>query len=166
MKKTAAYIWHHFEELILLPSLAFSVVLLFIQIISRYVFNNSISWSEELARYMFVWQCWLGISYSTKKGTHLRITMIQKLLNDKMKIALEVFITLVWMGFCVYLIYRGFELAAMTARYGQISTAMKLPMQYCYASIPVGAGLMLIRLIEKAYITWFRKPAAKEVTAE
>lgn len=165
MKKTAAYLWHHLEEIILLPSLAFSVVLLFIQIICRYVFHNSLSWSEELARYLFVWQCWLGISYSAKKGTHLRITVIHKLFGKTGRDVLEMLILLVWMGFCVYLMYRGFELTAMTARYGQVSTAMRLPMQYCYAAIPVGAGLMLIRLIEKAVNTW-RPKNGEEATAK
>lgn len=147
-KKSALYVWDHFEEIILVPSLVFSVLLLFIQIVMRYVFNNSIYWSEELARYLFVWQCWLGIAYSTKKGTHLRITMIHNALSKKASNCLEIFVMLVWMAFSVFLIFRGFGLTTMIGNYGQISAAMHLPMEYIYASIPVGAALMLIRLIE------------------
>ena len=37
-------IWYHLEEFILLPVLVFQVVLIFIQVIMRYVFSNSLSW--------------------------------------------------------------------------------------------------------------------------
>lgn len=52
--------WDHFEETILVYSYLLVVPLLFVQVVSRYVFNHSLSWSEELARYIFIWQVWLG----------------------------------------------------------------------------------------------------------
>jgi hypothetical protein len=42
-------IWNHFEEYLLVGSLAFSVALVFLQVVMRYVFQQSLSWSEELA---------------------------------------------------------------------------------------------------------------------
>ena len=46
--------WDHFEETILVYSYLLVVPLLFVQVVSRYVFNHSLSWSEELARYIFI----------------------------------------------------------------------------------------------------------------
>lgn len=157
IKKAALFIWHHFEEILLVPSLAFSVGLLFVQIIMRGLFNQSITWSEEMARYLFVWQCWLGIAYSTKKGTQLRINIIHKHLRPAWSRALEIVITLVWMAFSLYLVYRGFELTNMITTYGQTSAALRIPMQYCYGAMPVGALLMFIRLVEAFYNQFLRR---------
>lgn len=41
-------------------------VLIFLQVIMRYVMHNSLSWSEELARYTFVWLIYIAISYGSK----------------------------------------------------------------------------------------------------
>ena len=51
-------LWDNLEEYILVYSMMFSVALVFVQVIMRYVFSNSLSWSEELARYLFLWQIW------------------------------------------------------------------------------------------------------------
>ena len=57
--KKIAQCYNKLEEWLLVGSLAFSVILLFIQVIMRSVFNSSLSWSEELARYIFIWQIYI-----------------------------------------------------------------------------------------------------------
>ena len=51
---------------------AIGLVLSF-QVIMRYVFHSSLGWSEELARYMFVWLVFIGISYGAKVMRHIKI---------------------------------------------------------------------------------------------
>lgn len=72
-------IWYHLEEFILLPILVFQLGLIFVQVVLRYGFSYSLSWSEELARYLFVWLMWLGVSYAARNRTHLRVTMIREI---------------------------------------------------------------------------------------
>ncbi|MCL2601411.1 MAG: TRAP transporter small permease subunit, partial [Treponema sp.] len=50
--------------------MSFMVIILFIQVIMRRVFNNSLFWSEELARYMFIWLVYLGISHGARLRKH------------------------------------------------------------------------------------------------
>lgn len=59
MKKVIGF-YNSLEAHLLVISLAFTTLLIFVQVVMRYVFNNSLSWSEELARYVFIWQIWLG----------------------------------------------------------------------------------------------------------
>lgn len=148
MKKILKVLDDHIEEIFLLPTFTFSVALLFIQVIFRYVFNNSITWSEELARYLFIWQIWIGISYCVKNGSHIRITLLKDLLSDKTNRILEIIVIIIWFGFGCFIIYQGHQVVLRIASFGQKSPAMQMPMQYAYMAIPVGATLMNIRLVQ------------------
>ena len=89
------------EEYLLVGSLAFNVVLVFFQVVMRYVFQNSLSWSEELARYIFLWQTWLGASYAVKEHRHLRVEMLADRFKGRARLVFELFDT----GDGFYLIY-------------------------------------------------------------
>lgn len=49
-------IYNNLEEYLLVVSLVINVLLVFLQVIMRTVFKNSLTWSEELSRYIFIWQ--------------------------------------------------------------------------------------------------------------
>ncbi len=137
-----------FEEYILIPMLAFSAILLFVQVIMRYVFSNSLSWSEELARFLYIWEVWLGIAYCTKMQTHLRITLIFSFTSKKIEQIIRLFINVIWFGFGLFLVYVGAATMLQIRDFGQVSSALRLPMWIVYLAIPVGAFLMDIHLIE------------------
>lgn len=149
-------IWDHLEEFFLIPSLMLSTALIFIQVVMRYVFHNSLSWSEEAVRYLYVWQTWVGVSYAARNGSHLRITMLKDRLPAKGQKVLELFVTILWIGFAIFVMIQGMSAVSTIASFGQKSSALKIPMQICYMSIPVGMVLMSIRLIERAYKDLFR----------
>jgi TRAP-type C4-dicarboxylate transport system permease small subunit len=141
-------IWYHLEEIFLLPSLVFSVALIFLQVVMRYIFGNSLSWSEELARYLFVWQIWIGVSYAARNRTHLRITIVKDKLGPQASKILELVITIIWIGFAIFVAVKGFTLVMKVARFNQLSAALQLPMMYVHLAVPVGCTLMIIRLLE------------------
>ncbi len=144
-------IWQNFEEYILIGSFFFVIPLLFMQIIMRYVFSNSISWSEELARYIFLWQIWIGASYGVKKTRHIRIEIIKEHISEKGKNFIECLTISISIIFCGFLAIKGSELIRSIFSLGQLSSALRLPMGYPYLSVPVGATLMIIRYSEKLY---------------
>ena len=74
LKKLIRY-YNRLEENVLILSLVFTVALIFLQVIMRKVFQNSITWSEELARYIFIWQIWLGTSIGFRDGKHISISV-------------------------------------------------------------------------------------------
>ena len=142
-------ILNHFEEYILVSSLMFTVLLIFIQIVMRYIFHNSLSWSEELARYIFLWQIWLGASFAVKEHRHLRIEAFLNLMPKKINKYVELLSLLIWCCFSLFLAYKGSELVIILIKRGQVSPAMRMPMFYAYSSVPVGCAFMGMRLIEE-----------------
>lgn len=147
MKNKLLFVWNHLEEIILVPAFAISTMIIFAQIVLR-LFNDSLVWSEELVRYLYIWETWLGVSYATKRGTQLRITMIKDKLSENKQRILEVFVTIIWISFALFVFYQGTRAIGTITMFQQKSSALRIPMQYCYLAIPVGMILMSIRLIE------------------
>ena len=73
------------ERIILLVLLAIMSVVIVLQVFMRYVMENSLTWSEELARFCFVWLVYIGISYGVKKAKHIRVEAILTVLKRKGK---------------------------------------------------------------------------------
>ena len=68
-----------------------------------------------------------------------------------------------WLGSGIFVIYQGMGVVGTIAGFGQKSSALKIPMQFCYASIPVGMFLMCIRIVERTIKDQFgRKKEAAE----
>ena len=149
MKKIAK-VYDRLEEYILVFSLIVTVVLIFYQVVMRYVFNNTPFWTEEVARYIFVWQIWLGTSIGVRERKHIRVELVRELfVRTGRKLQghiLEIMIILVWMAFTAFLTVSGFQLISAQAAQGAVSVGLRLPLQYAYAAIPVGCGVVTVRL--------------------
>ncbi len=135
------------EEYFLIGTLFFNVVLVFVQVIMRYVFHNSLYWSEELARFVFLWFSWIGTSFAVREGAHLKVTMVGDWLGGRGKRVLEFISLVIWIGFSLFLVYQGGKITAFVASMGQTSPALYIPVSFVYASVPVGSTLMAARLV-------------------
>jgi len=135
------------DEYILVAMLGVSTSVIFLQVVMRYVFHNSLSWSEELARYLFVWQTWLATGYAVKKQRHLRITSVIDMTSGKKRIMTEMFVLMLWFAFTVFLCVNSAWLCMMIYDQRQLSTAMRIPMWIPYMGIPIGTAYMAIQLI-------------------
>jgi TRAP-type transport system small permease protein len=71
-------------------SLAFMAILVFGNVVLRYLFNSGITWSEEMSRFLFVWMTFLGAVSALKDNEHLGIDMFVKKLSPRMKKAVFV----------------------------------------------------------------------------
>ncbi|MDR1048599.1 MAG: TRAP transporter small permease [Synergistaceae bacterium] len=138
---------NNFEEYCVVWTMALMTVLVFCQVVMRYVFSNSLSWSEELARFIFMWLSWVGASYAVKERSHFRVEMFANLLKGRSRKIFELAILAVWFAFSVILAWLGTRLTLFLMETGQISAAMEIPMSWVYASVPAGCALMAARLV-------------------
>lgn len=147
--KLLKWLDRNFEEKLLVILLIVTVTLTFIQVVMRYIFHNSLAWSEELARYLFLYLIWIGAAYAVKREQHLRIEIIlNRIPKEKLK-TFENFIYFIWLGFSVFLFISSLNMTMDVFASGQLSPAMRIPMGYAYISIPLGTGLMCFRIIQK-----------------
>ena len=129
--------------------MSFMTLLIFVQVVMRYVFNNSLSWSEELARYVFIWLIYIGISYGCKLRKHIKIDAALYLFPKKVRPYVVVIGDILFIVFAVYITITGFTYSMEQIQYDMRSPALKIPYQYIYLSTVAGFGLATIRQIQK-----------------
>ena len=139
------------ESYICRALLALFVLLLFAQIVSREVFQQSLSWSEELAVYMFVWFVFFGASYAAKLSAHNRVTFHFKWLPEKMAIAMEAMADLIWIAFNCYFVYLSYDFIFNKMNLFWKSQTLGVPMKYIYLILPIAFSLMTIRILQVNY---------------
>ena len=148
IKKTGNII----DKIFKLAALVFLVVMIvscFLQVISRYVFNFSLSWTEEVARYCFIWVNMLGAAILVKKKGHAVIDfLVKNLKGAKRRIHLSVIsaVTLVAAG---VLIYQSILLMPVVAQ--QSSPATNISMFYVYLAVPVGSAGIFIHALSDLF---------------
>ncbi len=150
LKKLLKFI-DNLEEYVLVVSIMVTVTLIFLQVVMRYVFSNSLSWTEELARYIFVWQIWLGASLGIKYRKHIRVEFLSNALRGRSRKYLEILVIVLWLGMNVFLTLNGSGLVDQLLSRNALSPSMRIPLAYVYASVPVGCGLASIRLLQQLY---------------
>lgn len=140
--------YNDFEERLLVISLVINVLIISLQIIMRSVFNTSISWSEELSRYIFIWEIWLGTSIAYRYNEHIKVDLIYNIFkSDLAKKIIDVAIKIVLLLFNIFLTYQGIKLLQSMAARNALSSGMRLPLVYVYAALPVSSILVFIRIL-------------------
>lgn len=146
-------IFNKIEHGALIISLAVMVIVIFTQVVMRYIFNNSLSWSEEFARYLFVWFSWIGVSAGLKDGEHLKVEILSVALVKrgllKSKEIINILVSLIWLATTLIVTYYGLEVVAAQADMNVLTPAMRMPVWLGYLSIPACSAVVGIRLIVK-----------------
>ena len=145
--KKLVYGYDKLEEYLLCGSLVFTTLVIFAQIIMRSVVNNSLVWSEELTRYVFIWQIWMGVSIAQRDKQHIKVELLYSLVkNERAKSAIDIVATTIWIAFSAFLLVNGTELIQQMMGRGNVSSAMRLPMYIVYLVLPLSAFVLCLRL--------------------
>ncbi len=136
-----------FEEHIPAILMIVTSMIIFIQVILRYFFGQSIVWGEELARYGIVWFVFLGSSLAVKQGAHASVDVLVKLLPGVARKSVEILAIGISIAYCVLVVRFGLDLVFRVRAMGNITPTLEIPMFIPYLAIPVGVTLMGIRYV-------------------
>ena len=121
----------------------------FLQVVSRYVFSYPFDWPEELARYLFIWVALLGAALALKRGAHFSIDALVKRLPDRWRLIVPLSIHAILAAFTLVVAVKGFQLAMRVSE--QLSSGMEIPMTFPYLSVPVSFAVMFKYLVAAIY---------------
>ena len=149
-KKTIDLIFK-IAEIAIFILFAIMSVLIFFQVFNRFITNQSLTWSEEISRYLMIWVIFLASAVVFRTNAHMAVNNLVDALKGNAKKTIIVISTIFQALFVALIIYAAIGLMPMVA--GQFSPAQRINMAIPYSSIPVFAVLCIVALIEKIFIT-------------
>lgn len=146
----------YFEEYFLIITSALMVLVIFLQVIMRYFLGDSLRWSEELARYLFIWMIYIGVSSAVKYQKHIAVDALANAFKEKGQIILNIVANFLFLAFAVTMTFIGYDLTMTMVDRGQTAPTLPISMSLVYAAGPVGMGLTSIRILQHL-ISQFKK---------
>jgi TRAP-type C4-dicarboxylate transport system permease small subunit len=129
------------EEVIMAVGIIMMAVNTIANVISRFVFNHSIIFAEELNSIFILLVTFAGIGYAARHGRHIRMSAIYDAMPYKVRKILMIIITAVTAGFMLFLSWYSVEYILNLYSKGRIYPALGIPIYISYLWVPVGFGV-------------------------
>ncbi len=136
---------NRFSEFLVITMIIVLVVVVAAQVFWRYVLSNSLSWSGELSRFLFIWVIFLGADITLREKAHVAVDSLLNSLRGFPKLLLSILIDIIIIGFTVIVFFSGLDLVQIT--WSQPSSALNIPTGLVYMAIPISMGLMTMNLL-------------------
>ncbi|NKX67582.1 TRAP transporter small permease [Labrenzia sp. 5N] len=114
-------------------------VVVFLQFFTRYVLNDSLAWTEEVARYLLILVCFLGAITATRRGAHITLEFLMRMVPPRLAKSLTVLSQTITLGFFASMTWIGIELTQKTR---QKMISLPIPKAWIYTICVVALGLM------------------------
>lgn len=136
-------------------------VTVLLQIFTRIFFKIPFSFTDELARFLFIWYCFMGSVLTMYKKMHLGIDYFESKMSAKRKKINRYFIYLIELLFGVIIAFYGFKLLNIVGI--QKSPVMRMKMVYAYLVLPI-SGVLYIILALNEFIIHYKE--SKKMSTE
>lgn len=149
MKKIIHWMDEYLEEFILVVLLMGMTGIMGIQVFCRYALAMSLSWSEELTRYLFIWSGFVSVSYCSKKCLSIKIEQFVAMFPRRGKAIFKVANHTFELIFFLYMIPFAYSYMMSAVKSGQVSPACAIPMYYIQAAPFISFILVAFRILQR-----------------
>ena len=154
------------EEILCVLCTVVMTSLVFANVLSRYVFHNSLSFSEEITTYLFILLSLMGTAIATKRRAHLGLSILTDAVSPTTRKGLHVAGFAIGTVFSAALFYYGILMVINQYNLGMETSAMQWP-EWIYGTfIPFGAFFVTIRFAQAAVQEWKAPPEAFSTQSE
>ena len=137
-----------FEESLITLFMAYFVFATVFQVIARFVLKIPAPWTEETAKYAFIWMTFIGSAVAVKNGSHVKVDILENALKGKAKSFVYWSTMVVFLGFMIWMTVAGVQMVQTLIAKPQQSPVLNISMAYVYGAMPVGLGLTVLRIIQ------------------
>jgi TRAP-type C4-dicarboxylate transport system permease small subunit len=136
-----------FEEKSLFVLVLVILALVFANVVLRYAFNKTLTWGEELSRFLFVAVTYIGASAGVRRKGHIIVDLLM-VVFPKTRWLLVLTGNALAFAFSVLIFVSSIRYAHFLRSVGQISTGLEIPMWLPYTGVILGSLLMCFRFFE------------------
>ena len=138
-------------------------ILVFTNVVTRYIFGFSIATGEEISTFLMIWITYLGAGLALREGRHAAIDLLQDLLPERARNAFRAALGVLILLFLAALAYYGVRFALFA--WSQETVATQIPKGIPYLAVPVGAiifGAHLIFIFKR----WIHREWEEQVSGD
>lgn len=150
--KLLGKILDYFEESLIILMMTYMAIMNFLNVVFRYCFASSFSFTEELTVTVFVWVTMLGIAAGFKRYAHLGMSFVVDLFHGKTKALFALFGVICSLIFMVLVLYHGVVMVQGQIAMGSTTPVLRMPQAVQGLSMPVGAAFIIIRILQAGYL--------------
>lgn len=125
--------------------MAVMATLVFVNVITRYVFTFSIIWAEEVSQYLMIWIAYLGAGLAVREGRHVAIEMFQDRLPSALSRQVRMAVGGLMVVFLGVVAVLGFRFVAFA--WQQETPVLNISLGIPYLAVPIGAMLFVLHLL-------------------
>lgn len=129
-------------------------VVVFVQFFTRYVLNDSLAWTEEVARYLLIAVTFLGATIAVKKNTHIHVEFFYRYLGRRASRVLATAVDVIRLLLLGYFIYLSWKILNLMGN--QRMASIDLPIGLLYWAVLAGFVVMLGRALQVTWRHWRR----------
>lgn len=156
--------------------LAYGILLMFLNtfgnVIGRYVFGQSLYFTEELNQFLIVLVTFVGLGYATRRGRHIRMSAFYDTLGDRARKGLMIVICLATGAVMAWLAWVSLSYVLSVAGSGRVTPALRVPLYLTYVWVPLGFAITAIQYLltvlrnlrdEGVWISWEQLDAYEDI---
>ena len=155
--KSGPFSWlnENFEKIFMVTGLLAIILFITWQVIYRYIITQFIEragaavWTEELSRYIFIWISYLALSVAIRKRSSIRVDIIYDKLPERLQNISWIIVETLFLVLTGVITYFGWGQIERLLTFPQHTTALRIPFLVPYLILPLGFGLMCLRLLQR-----------------
>lgn len=134
--------------------LAIATITVVMEVVTRYFFNYSFMWVNEISEYILLYIPFLGAAWLLRSNGHITVDIVEELLSFRMRYVSNIFIALVGIFISIIFVWYGaITTADVINRDIRSLTVLQTPQVYVVIVIPVGAFILMLEFIRKLHRT-------------
>ena len=154
LRSVPGQVYRNFEQYFCAFLMLLVVFCLGAQVFFRFVLNASLTWSEELSRFAFIWLVYMGAVLGAKERIHIRVTAFHRLLPVSFRGWVIPGADLIWVAINLVFAWQGALQVTHLLKFSYISPALQWNMAFIYAVVPLGFLFMSFRILEGHWRDW------------
>lgn len=136
------------EKLVACVCVSIMAVLVFVNVIARYVFGNSLAVSDEMSTYLFVLMSFMGTAAAARRKAHLGLSIVTDHVSPRARLIISMVMYAISALFCLLIVIFGIQMVISQYQMGQETATMQWP-EWIYGSfVPVGAAFAMMAFLQ------------------
>lgn len=146
--KLIRFLDKHGEKILALWLYLFIVIVVFNEVLRRFVLSFSSLWGEETARFSFIYMVWIGASMAVKDRLHIRINIIVDHFNYRMQNFFNILASSLGVALSIIALRYSLEPFLASIRYGSVTDGLRIVQAWYLFAVPLGFSLIMVRFVQ------------------